>query len=181
MIVSITGTPGVGKTSVSNYLRNKDYFVVDLHEIINKYNFVTDIDEKRDSKIVDIKKLNNYVLENFKDKELVFIESHLSHSLDYVDKVILIRLHPKRLRKNLEKRGWSKEKIKENIEAESLDVILCEVADSFEEKNIFEIDATDKSIDKIGDIIIQIVEKEFKNMKNYKIGKIDWSEEILDM
>ena len=51
MIISITGTPGVGKTSVSKYLRDKDYFVVDLHEIINKYNFVTEFDEKRDSKI----------------------------------------------------------------------------------------------------------------------------------
>ncbi len=181
MIISITGTPGVGKTSVSKYLRDKDYFVVDLHEIINKYDFVTEFDEKRDSKIVDIKKLDQYVSESFGDKELVFVESHLSHSLDCVDKVFLLRLHPKNLGKNLEKRGWSKEKIKENIEAEILDVILCEVADSFGEKDVFEIDTTGKNIEEIGKIIIRIIENDFTNMKNYKIGNIDWSEEILDM
>lgn len=181
MIVAITGTPGVGKTSVSKYLQEKDYLVIDLHDVINKNDFVTDFDEKRDSKIVDIEKLDNYVSENFKDKDLVFVESHLSHSLRCVDKVILLRLHPNSLRKNLEIRGWNAEKIKENLEAEILDVILCEVADSFTEDDIFEVDTTGKNIEEIRNIILEIAENKFKNMKNYKIGNIDWSEEILNL
>jgi adenylate kinase len=182
MIVAITGTPGVGKTSVSKHLQDKGYFVVDLHEIIYKYDFVEDFDKKRDSKIVDIEKLNQYVSENFKSKkDLVFIESHLSHSLDCIDKVILLRLHPKYLKENLEKRGWNKEKIKENLEAEALDVILCEVVESFAEKDIFEIDTTDKNTEEIGKLIIEIADGEFKDIKSYKIGNIDWSEEILNL
>jgi len=181
MIVAITGTPGVGKTSVSKYLQEKDYLVVDLHNLINKNGFVIDFDEKRDSKIVDIEKLDNYVSNNFKDKNLVFVESHLAHSLSCIDKVILLRLHPDSLRKNLESRRWNTEKIRENLEAEILDVILCEVADSFTEDDIFEVDTTGKNIEEIGSIIIEIAENKFKNMKRYKIGNIDWSEEILNL
>ncbi len=181
MIVAITGTPGVGKTSVSKFLRDKDYIVVDLHEVINNNDFITGVDEKRDSKIVDLKKLNQYILENYKNEELVFIESHLSHSLDCVNKVILLRLHPNGLKTNLAKKGWKKEKIKENLEAEILDVILCEIVDSFKDSDVFEINTTDKSVEEVGNIIVKIVENKFENMKSYKIGNIDWSEEILNL
>ncbi len=181
MYVAITGTPGVGKTSVSKFLEDKGYCVVDLHNIINKHGFLTGFDEKRDSKIVDIEKLNDFVSKNYEKKDLVFLESHLSHCMGCVDKIILLRLHPNFLRKNLEKRGWSKEKIKENLEAEILDIILCESTELFSEENIFEIDTTDKKIEEVAETIIRIADNNFSHTKNYKIGNIDWSEEILDM
>jgi adenylate kinase len=181
MIVAITGTPGVGKTSVSNFLQEEGYIVVDLNNIININDFVTGFDEKRDSKIADLEKLNQYISENYAKKDLVFIESHLSHSLDCVDKVIVLRLHPDSLKKNLEKKGWKEEKIKENLEAEILDVILCEVTDSYDDSDIFEINTTNMSIEDVGNIVLEIVKKGFKNIKSYKIGNIDWSEEILNL
>lgn len=181
MIVAITGTPGVGKTSVSKFLRDNGYFIVDLNDIINENNFVTGVDKKRDSKIVDLKKLNQYISDNYMNMDLVFIESHLSHSLDCVDKVILLRLHPDNLKLNLSNKGWNEKKIKENLEAEILDVILCEVVDSYSEKDIFEVDTTGKSIEDVGKDIIELVENDFKNKQKYKIGNIDWSEEILKL
>ena len=99
--------------------------------------------------------------------------------LKSIEKVIVFRCHPKDLAKRLSSKGWKKEKIKENIEAEMLDVILCEALEHHSKENVFEIDTTNKSIDEVTSSVVEIIENEFKNMKKYKIGNIDWSEEIL--
>jgi len=179
MIVALTGTPGIGKTSVANILKKNGYEILDINSVTKNGDFVIDIDEKRDSKIINIKALNNYVEEKYSDNDFVFLDGHLSHLLNCVEKIILLRCHPDELRKRLEKKGWKEEKIKENIQAEILDVILCEAAKLHSNTNIFEIDTTNISIDEVVSIIIEITRDRFKNMKKYNIGNIDWSEEIL--
>jgi broad-specificity NMP kinase len=66
------------------------------------------------------------------------------------------------------------------VEAEILDVILCETVELHPEENIFEIDTTNENIDSVLNSIIDIVKSNFEQIKKYKIGKIDWSEEILN-
>lgn len=179
MLVGITGTPGTGKSSVSEFLKKKGYEVVDLNCISIDNDFLIGIDENRDTKIIDTIKLNQFVKENYcKDKNL-FFDGHLSHLLSAIDKVILLRCHPKILKKRLEKKDWNEIKIKENIEAETLDIILCEAVEIHSETDIFEINTTDKSIESIGVSIIEIINNNFKHMKKYNIGTIDWSKEIL--
>jgi adenylate kinase len=136
-------------------------------------------DEKRNSDIVDIVKLNQYVEKNYSGEKIVIVEGHLSHLLKSVDILIVLRLHPSYLKKHLENKGWGQEKIKENLEAEMLDVILCEAVDTHSSDKIVELNVTDKSIDESASTIIDLVENGFKNMQKYKIGNIDWSEEIL--
>jgi adenylate kinase len=179
MIISITGTPGTGKTSISKLLKDRGFEVVNFNKVAVENNFLIGKDKKRDTLIVDIKKFNKFAKENYNKKNTIFIEGHLSHLLTSVDKVIILRRHPDELRKNLSNRGWNKKKINENIEAEILDIILCEALDLHITKNIFEIDTTDKSIKDVFSSIIEIIENNFKKMKKYNIGKIDWSEEIL--
>jgi len=179
MIISLTGTPGTGKTSISRLLKEKGFDVVDFNKVAIENNFLMGKDKKRDSFIVNIKKFNKYVKENYSQKNIVFIEGHLSHLLESVDKVIILRCHPDELTKNLVKKGWNKKKIKENIDAEILDVILCEAIDLHKPKNIFEINTTGKSINDVFSSVTEILENKFKAMIKYNIGKIDWSEEIL--
>jgi adenylate kinase len=179
MIIAITGTPGTGKTSISKLLIDRRFEVIDLNKVAREKNFLIGKDEDRDSFIVDIVKFNKYVKKNYSQKKIIFIEGHLSHLLKSVDKVIVLRCHPNQLKKNLTKKGWNEKKIKENLEAEMLDIILCETVEIHSKKDIFEIDTTGKSISNILSAILEIVDNKFKNMKKYNIGKIDWSEEIL--
>ena len=179
MIIAITGTPGTGKTSVAKTLIKKGYIVLDLNKIACENDFLIGRDKKRGSNIVDIDKLNLFIKKNYSGSDTVFVEGHLSHLLKCVDKVIVLRLHPSQLKKHLEKKKWNKEKIKENLEAEILDVILCESVETHSEDNIAELDVTYKSVNEIVLIIVNLAENIFKNMQKYKIGKIDWSEEIL--
>ena len=180
MIIALTGTPGTGKTSVAEALQSKGFEVVDLNQVVRNKGFLVGRDNKRASDIVDIEKLNKYILDNYSGKNVVFIEGHISHLLKSAEKIIVLRCHPDKLRKNLSKKGWNEEKIKENIEAEILDIILCETVEIHPKKNIFEINASDRSVEDILTLIIEIIKNKFKNIEKYKIGKIDWSEEILN-
>jgi len=180
MIIAITGTPGTGKTSVAERLKKNDFKVIDFNKLACENNWLIVKDENRDSNIVDIKKFDNFIKENYKSEDIIFIEGHLSHLLRNIDKIILLRCHPDKLRNNLSNKKWNQVKIKENIEAEILDIILCESIDIHPKNNIFEIDVTKKSVNKVTSNILEIIENKFKIMKKYKIGKIDWSEEILN-
>jgi adenylate kinase len=179
MIIALTGTPGTGKTSISLKLKDKGFLIIDLNQLAIDKNFILGKDEIRDSKIIDINKLNKYVFKNFKNKDMTIVEGHISHLLSCCDIVLILRCHPKKLRINLTKKGWNENKIKENLEAEILDIILCEAIDNHSKDNIFEINVTNNSLDKSVTLIENIINNNFKNMKTYKIGKIDWSEEIL--
>ena len=176
MLIALTGTPGTGKTSVSNILSDNGFEIVDINKVATGKDFLIGNDEKRNSKIVDIDRLNGYIKENYKKKDIVFIEGHLSHLLKSVDKVIVLRCHPDELRKRLSQKGWKEEKIKENIEVEILDIILCETVDIHPEKNVFEIDTTNRQPQEIVRDVKYIMDGK---VKNYRIGKIDWSEEVL--
>ncbi len=178
MLIAITGTPGTGKTSVSKILEKKGYRVIDLNKAALEKSFITGKDKKRDSNIVDIDKLNKYFNE-FRSEGIVFIDSHLSHLISKLDKVIILRCNPKKLKENLGKKNWKEEKVKENIEAEILDVILSEVVTLHNVQDIYEIDTSTYDVDEVAEIIINFIKNDFKNIKNYKIGNIDWSEEIL--
>ena len=57
MLVAISGTPGTGKTAVSDLLQKEGYEVVSLNELAIKNGFISGIDKKRNSKILDIKRL----------------------------------------------------------------------------------------------------------------------------
>ena len=176
MIVALSGTPGTGKSSVSTLLQKEGYDIVDFNRLSIEKGFIVGIDKERNSKIVDIDRLNDYIKKNHKTKDIVFIEGHAAHLLRTADKVMILRCHPKKLKKRLEEKGWNQKKIKENVEAEILDVVLCEAVEIHPENNIFEIDTT---IESVTSAIIDIVKRNFKPTKKYNIGKIDWSEEIL--
>lgn len=177
MIIAITGTPGTGKSSISNILVKNDFVVIDLNKIALENKYLISKDEKRDSWIIDIDKISEFINNKYSKNQILLIEGHLSHLLKNIDIIIILRCHPDKLRKNLLKKNWKKEKIDENIEAEILDIILCESIELHSKDKIMEIDITDKSIEDVAFIIIENIRNGFKNMKNYKVGRIDWSEE----
>ena len=113
MIIALTGTPGTGKTSVAEVLKSKGFIIIDLNKIACEKDFLIGKDEKRNSNIVDIKKFEKYINDTYNIKETVIVEGHLSHLLKSAEKIILLRSHPETLKKNLSKKGWNQEKIKE--------------------------------------------------------------------
>ncbi|MEM2933523.1 MAG: adenylate kinase family protein [Methanocellales archaeon] len=173
MRTGITGTPGTGKTEVCNVLKSKyHYKIIDLNAVIKEKKFYTGRDLKRDTLIVDIPRLKKYFAEL---KGEYIVEGHLAHHLD-LDLVIILRTKPKMLRKRLEAKNWNKEKIRENVEAEALDVILIETLQRHKLENIHEIDTTNKTPNEVANCIVEIIE----GKKTYPPGKIDYSQELFN-
>jgi adenylate kinase len=182
MNIALTGTPGTGKSTVSKQLRKSGYTVHDLNEIVISNGLTISYDESRETQEVDLEGLNNYIKHNIITKnngpssDFIFFEGHLAHLIDNVELVIVLRCHPDELNKRLNEKDWNKLKIRENLEAETVDTITIECVIRFGENKVFEIDTTSKTQDKIQDIILNIIKG---NTENYKPGNIDWSEEIL--
>lgn len=180
MFIALTGTPGTGKTTVAALLQKQEYNVLSINDIAKEQGFIVGKDEQRDTQLVDMGAVNDFITKNYASDSIVIIEGHSAHLLECVKKVIILRCHPDKLRIRLGQKNWSDQKIHENVEAEALDVILSESVENFKSKDCFEIDTTDKSAQDVRDCIQEIIDNDFTSINTYTIGQIDWLEEYLN-
>jgi len=128
-VIIVSGTPGTGKTTYAKKLaKEKNLKYIDVNKIIDTYNLSEGYDKDKDSKIIDTDKLNLVLVELIKKEKDVVIDSHLSHYIDpeYVDSCIITKCSLKTLEKRLKEREYSKEKIRENLDAEIFDTCRVE-------------------------------------------------------
>ena len=170
MIVAITGTPGTGKSSACDVLAKRGYVVVDLDEIARREGLIVGRDEKRDTDEVDVDALREGLRIPAK---VSFLKSHYSHRMD-VNLVVVLRCRPSVLRARLEARGWPAEKVRENVEAEAIDVILQEAVARL--PFVFEVDTTNATPEETAEAILAILQGE---TKGHEPGSVDWASEVL--
>jgi adenylate kinase len=172
VLIAITGTPGVGKTSVSAELRRRGYEVVDANEHLRAHGLLTEKDVPRDTFNVDMDAFNDSLEEYRRKDGIVFIDSHLSHGTD-CSRIIVLRCRPSVLADRLRKRGYSEAKVRENVQAEVLDVILCEATDT--DIPVNEFDCSEGSPSDAVDFIERILNGETELGLP---GRVDWSGEM---
>jgi adenylate kinase len=153
MRVAITGTPGTGKTSATELL-DTDLGVLHLNDIIEREGLYTERDTERDSLVVDLESLREYV----GDREGI-IESHLAHHLP-VGRVVVLRCEPDELERRLLERGESEAKAEENAESEALDLILSEAVTEHGLEKMCEIDTTERAPEEVAREIERVISGE---------------------
>lgn len=185
-VIFISGTPCVGKTTVTNSL--VDFMSSDFSKVevlsINEFAFDNDlvlgVDEDKGYKVIDVelldKCLNEYIDKFLECNEegLLIVEGHLSHLCSNCMKCIVLRLNPDILRIRLEERDYSESKVNENLEAEILGVCSAEAYNIHLDK-VNEIDTTDLSIDEVCVMIKDII---LEN-ETYPVGYVDFMEYLL--
>jgi len=132
-MICVTGTPGAGKTFLAKKLAKKLVLkYININNVIEEHRLSDKYDKKRKSNIVDIKKLNKALEKIIKNNRRVIIDGHLSHYLPrkYVDLCIVVKCNLKILKNRLKKRGYSKEKIRENLDSEIFDICLSEATEN---------------------------------------------------
>jgi Predicted nucleotide kinase (related to CMP and AMP kinases) len=163
MMCGITGTPGTGKSMVGDELARRGYTVVHITDTVGPY--VTGDDDERDARIIDVDRWA---------AEFVpvdgFVEGHLAHLLA-CDRVVVLRCRPDELKKRLALRKYREEKIRENADAEALDVCLIETIGGFSSEWIFELDTTGRDAVYCADQIELFVNDAIPA----RFGNIDWS------
>nr|WP_231288479.1 AAA family ATPase [Methanococcus maripaludis] len=171
----MTGTPGVGKSTVSKFLfeklksSGKDIACINITEVVSKEGLYLEKDIEMDSYVVDFDKLNEYI-QSVGTKDIL-LDGHVSHYLN-PDYIIVLRANPLLIKNRLESRNYNSEKLNENVEAELLDVCLVESIERNDESMIFEIECSEKDPEKIVNEILM-----FLDSKNPEYGNVSWLED----
>jgi adenylate kinase len=164
MTLALTGTPGTGKTSCARVLAKRGYTVVSLNDIIRRKRL-----GKKDRSgciVVDPAVIRKLVPHGD------IIEGHLSHFMP-VKVAVILRCDSTVLEKRLARKRWKRDKIRENAEAEALDVIVIEAVG--EGKEIYEVDTTRMSPEEVADAVESIIKGRGDGFKRH----VDFSEVVL--
>jgi adenylate kinase len=172
MLVALTGTPGTGKSTAAELLRYRGREVREISDIVRSGKVSTVLDEERGSLEVDTEELDEVVGKELEGRDALLV-GHLSHFLS-VDLIIVLRCRPSVLAERLRVRGWSDDKVGENVEAEGCDVILVEAVENGAE--VAEIDTTDLPAERVADAIEEVLAGE---REKYAAGHVDWSDEVM--
>jgi adenylate kinase len=168
----ITGNPGVGKhTSAKIITERINAEIIDINKVAidnnatgKKTNLGLD---------VDVKRLVRLLEKLLKAKRDFVIVGHLA---PYVLKpadislVAVLRRSPYELEKTLKKRGYSVNKVRENVASEILGTSLYDSLKTFGKRKVAEFDTTDKTPKETVDEILAALQKK---PKSNLIG-IDW-------
>lgn len=169
MIVSIAGVAGTGKTVVSKLLAKElKWKFIKLDNLAKRKKLFLYYDSGRRTHVVDLKGLKKEFRKEAKKYDNMVTESLYSH-LFPSDIQIILRCNPKVLEKRLKKKYSWPTKIKENIEAEMINLITEEAME--QKKNVYEIDTTRKTSKQTVEAIKKILSGKGSE---YKAGRINW-------
>jgi len=174
-VILVTGTPGVGKTTVSHKLASKlDALHIGITELVEKQKLITSVDEDRQTLIADTEKVSKQLQETLaKTEGSIIIEGH--YAVDVVPKkdvntVFVLRRDPRELKGALEKRGYTEKKLWENLAAEILDVCLLDALSACGSDKVCEIDVSGKTVETVVEEMMLVLDKR----KDCRHGIVDW-------
>lgn len=172
MRLIITGNPGTGKTQVAEWLAKElRYPLLSLTSFILLKKLYTRRGKQRE---VALGRLRRALLPVIRKNPHLIVEGHLACEIRLpVDWVVVLRCHPKILRKRLKKRRYPKKKLEENLLAEMLDYTTQRARQNYTVP-ILEIDTAHRSVGRAGRKILQAI-----RLKKQKLESISYKQELL--
>jgi adenylate kinase len=174
-IIVITGTPGVGKTTIAKALANKlKAFHLSVGDLVRDENLILGFDEERQTLIADFKKvtkrIKSIILQASQD---VIVEGHYASDVtprNLVSYAFVLRRDPEDLKVKLKEKGFNEIKILENITSELLDVCLINTVKNYGAELVNEIDVSLMNVDGVINEVLTIL----RGQKKVKWGNVDW-------
>lgn len=175
LVVVLTGVPGVGKTTVAEMLAERlGGTHIDLSNLAQTEGLVTGWDEERGTAVADLRGVRGRLMEiHGSSEEPLIIEGHFAADIvppEAASFIFVLRRAPWRLREELEARGYTPEKVRENVEAELLDVCLVEALEAHGPERVCEIDTTNWTPEEIVKEILSVI----NGASACRYGRIDW-------
>lgn len=167
--VALTGSPGVGKSTLAAVAAQHGWRVVDVRAWARERGCASAPDESGVEDI-DVVRLARHV--PAEDGRKVLFEGHVSHFLP-LDAAWIVRCDPRVLRPRLEKRGYASGKVAANLEAEAMDLILQECAGRF--KRIVQRDGTRRSPEALYKSFADV---RLESLKAPDLEPVDWSDQL---
>lgn len=132
MVIVVTGTPGVGKTTYAKRLGEElELPVLSVTDLCEQAGLDEEWDSQRKCFLVDVDALEELLVERAQANDEVIIEGHLAHELPprFVERCVVLKCSLPVLKKRLEARGYSDEKVRENLDCEIFDVCFSEAVE----------------------------------------------------
>ena len=170
--LALTGTPGVGKTTIASLLADVGYQVETVQDIAERFGCIDDVDSEDGARPIDIDDLNNQINSEWRNNPIksIVIDGHLSHLLP-VDCVVILRCSPSVLRKRLTGRSYAEQKISGNVDWEILGSAWAEMDDTVP---AIEFDSSSDGVETVFQLIMDWVADDFKPRRPLRL--IDWIE-----
>jgi adenylate kinase len=170
----ITGNPGVGKHTTAKIIAEKiNADIIDINDVAIDNNATG---KKTDLGLdVDVKRLVRLLEKQLKAERDLVIVGHLAPYVLRpvgISLVAVLRRSPYELEKTLKKRGYSVDKVRENVASEILGTSLYDSLKTFGKRKVAEFDTTGKTPKETADEILSALQKKPKS-KSKLIG-IDW-------
>ncbi len=175
-VIAVSGTPGTGKTEFAKKLVGKlGAELIDLNTLIERSG-IYEFDEEG-TRVTDPEVLSREFARMAKDiSGQLVVEGLLAHLLpkEKLTHVVVLRAKPNVLEKRLKERGYSGKKLRDNLEAEALDIILWEAVQAHGEDRVYEIDTTELATEKA----VNLFQDALKRKVSLRPGKVDWLEDF---
>ncbi|KAL8928016.1 MAG: hypothetical protein Q9208_002091 [Pyrenodesmia sp. 3 TL-2023] len=139
--IIITGTPGVGKTSLCESLvGSTDLKHLSINQIAKERECHDGWDEAMESWIIDEDKLLDAIEDEIKAGGCL-IDWHACDLFpeSWIDLVVVLRSDSSILYDRLKARNYSEKKLQENMDAEIMEVLLSEAREAFEDELVVEL------------------------------------------
>ncbi len=136
-IFCVTGTPGSGKTTFAKKLARQHHFhYVDFNQLLKQNKLYDSYDRslrtyEYNEKAIK-KALAPLIRDAIRNKTGLVVDSHRSHYAlpRSVDLCYVVTCDPSVLKRRLQRRHYSKRKIRENLDAEILSICLIEAIEN---------------------------------------------------
>jgi len=172
-VLAISGTPGVGKTSLCEVLKARGWNLLSLASLADEHGCLEEEDTDDGAAPIDIHRLAEAWESSSSGRWVV--DGHLSHLLD-VDGLVLLRCHPSTLTQRLEARGYNPGKVRANVEWEMTAGHWAELLEFEVELPLLELDAGRLSSEELaGQVEVWCAEgRPTKPMRELADEAVDW-------
>ena len=170
-IIGITGNPATGKKTIGKLVsKSLGYRFIDLNHFAIKEGCI--VNDDGTGLIVDTNLLREKIVNGINEKDYVIVGHLLPDVIPrrVVDLVFVLRRSPDHLVRRYAKRGYTDEKIRENVMSEAIGIVFSNALNVYGKRKTAEIDTSRKSPSEILSVILEVL----KNPQSKEFGMIDW-------